>query len=84
MWTSLARTGGLGMVVLALLMQVLVWIINPIVDFATSGPHADAASVQRVGGYFAALSVENLTLIAMIGIAIHLLGRAAVERRVQP
>jgi len=80
MWTAVAKSG-LAMAVLAFLMQVLRWILTPILDVATSGPNASASSVQRVGGYFCALSVENLTLLAGVGIAIYLLGRAATERR---
>lgn len=82
MWTALARGGGLAIVMLAFMMQALRWVLTPLVNFAASGPHAADPSVQRVAGYFAALSIENLTLIALIGIAIHLLGRAAVERQV--
>ncbi len=79
MWTALAR-GGLALPVLAFMMWVLRHILTPITDMATTGPHADASSVQRVGGYFSALSTENLVLLAGLGIGIHLLARAAVER----
>lgn len=80
MWTSIARAG-LALAFLALLMRVLRWILDPIVDFATSGPHSGAESVTVIGGWFAALSVNNLTLIAGLGVGIYLLGRAAVERK---
>jgi hypothetical protein len=80
MWTALAR-GGLAMAVLAFMMQVLRWILDPILDIATSGPNADAETVVQIGGYFNALTVENLTLIAGVGVGLFLLGRAATERR---
>ncbi len=54
---------------------------DPIIKFATSGPHADAESVQRISEWFAMLTVENLTLIAGLGVAIYLLGRATTERQ---
>ncbi len=81
MWIALVRDGGLGVAVLAFLMWVLRQVLDPIVDAATSGPHAEAESVQRIAGWFAMLSVENLTLIAGLGVAIYLLGRATTERR---
>lgn len=69
------------MAVLAFLMWLLRQILNPIVSIATSGAHADASSVQRVAGYFGAMSTENLTLIAMLGVGIFLFGRAVAERQ---
>lgn len=83
MWTAFAK-GGLGLAVLVFLMQVLRWILTPILDVATSGPNSDAESVVRVGSYFSALTLENLVLIAAIAVAIALIGRAVVERRVGP
>jgi hypothetical protein len=83
MWTAFAR-GGIALAVLAFLMRVLRWTLDPVLDAATTGPNASASSVQRLGGYFAALSVDNLTLIAALGVGIFLLGRAAAERRLTP
>lgn len=80
MWTAIARSG-LALAVLTFLMWVLVRIISPIMTFATSGPHSDAPSVQRIGGYFSALTLDNLVLISAVAVGIYLLGRAAVERR---
>lgn len=79
MWTALGK-GGLALAILSFMMWALRKILNPITDMATSGPHADAESVQRIGGYFAALTTENLVLLVGIGIGIYLLSRAAVER----
>lgn len=80
MWAAWARAG-LAMAVLAFLMQVVRWIITPILDVAESGPHAEAETVTTISGWFAALTVQNMTLIAGIGIGIYVLGRAAAERR---
>lgn len=79
MWTSFARAG-LYLVALVFLMFVVVQLLGPIVDMATSGPHSSAESVKRVGGYFNAMTLENLTLLAGVAVGIYLLGRAAVER----
>jgi hypothetical protein len=81
MWTAIARSG-LALVVLTFMMWVLVEILTPIIGFATSGPNADAESVARVGSYFNALTLDNLVLIAALGVGITLLARAAVERRI--
>ncbi len=81
MWIALLRGGGLGLAMLTFLMWVLRQMLEPILGFATSGPHADASSVQTISGWFAMLTVENLTLIAVLGVALHLIGRAATERR---
>lgn len=83
MWTAMAKAA-LALPVLTFLMWVLVQILNPILDMANSGPHADASSVTRIGNYFAALTVDNLVLLAALGVGIYLLGRAAVERRLNP
>lgn len=83
MWTAFAR-GGLALAFLALLMQTLRWILDPITDLATSGPHSGAESVSVIGGWFSSLSVNNLTLIAALGVGIYILGRAAVERKTTP
>ncbi len=83
MWGTISRAG-IAMVVLAFMMQVLVWILNPILDIATSGPNADAESVVVIGNWFGYLSVSNLTLLAGLGIAVFVVGRAAVERRGVP
>lgn len=81
MWVSVAR-GGIGLVILVFLMWVLRTTLDMIVPHATTGDYADAASVTRVAGYFGAMTLENLTLIAALAVGIFLLGRAAVERRV--
>lgn len=83
MWTSFAR-GGMALAVLTFMMWVLTKILDPILSMANSGPHADASSVQRIGGYFSALTLDNLVLVAGVAVGIFLLGRAAVERRVGP
>jgi len=82
MWIAILRGGGLGLAMLTFLMWVLRQILDPIIGFATSGPNADAESVTTIASWFAMLTVENLTLIAALGVALHLLGRAATERRV--
>lgn len=79
MWTAFAK-GGLALVALTFLMWVTRQILDPILDKATAGPHADAASVQRVGGYFSALTVDNLVLLAGLAVGVYLISRAAVER----
>lgn len=84
MWAAVARSG-LALAVCTFLMWVLVRIISPMLTFATSGPHSDASSVQRIGDYFSALqSLDNLVLIAALAVGVYLLGRAAVERRLTP
>jgi hypothetical protein len=82
MWIAFIRDGGLAVAVLAFLMRVLRWVLDPIIAAATAGPHASHSSVQTIAGWFAMLSVENLTLIAGLGVALFLLGRATTERRV--
>lgn len=81
MWAAMARAA-IYLVAVTFLMWVLRQILDPILDFATAGPHADADSVVRVGSYFNALTLDNLTLLAAVAVAIFLLGRAAVEQRV--
>ncbi|MFB6201308.1 MAG: hypothetical protein ABEI98_04785 [Halorhabdus sp.] len=81
MWVSVAR-GGIALVVLTFLMWVLRETLNMIIPHATAGKYANAASVTRIAGYFSALTLQNLTLIAALAIGIYLLGRAAVERQV--
>jgi len=81
MWTALSRAG-LATVVITFLMWLLREMLTPVLDIATSGPNADAESVTTIASWFAMLTVENLTLIAALGVALHLLGRAATERRV--
>ncbi len=39
-------------------MWVLVQILDGILGVATTGPHADAESVERVGGYFQLMTVD--------------------------
>lgn len=81
MWTSVARSA-LSLVVVTFMMWMLTQILAPILDVANAGPHANAESVQRVGGYFSALTLDNLVLLGGLSVGIYLLGRAAVERRV--
>jgi hypothetical protein len=83
MWVSLARGGGLSLAALAFMMWILRKILDPVIDMATSGPHAGHSTVQRISTYFAAMTLENLTLIAGLGVGLYLLGRAASERRVR-
>lgn len=78
MWTAIIR-GVVGMAALTFMMTVLGWVLTPILSFANSGPQSDAASVQRVGGYFAALTQNNLILLAGLAVGIFLISRAAVE-----
>jgi hypothetical protein len=80
MWTAIIR-GAVYLVVLTFLMWLLPQILAPITDIATAGDYGSAQSVVRVNSYFAALTVENLTLIGALAVGIYLLGRAAVERR---
>lgn len=80
MWASIAR-GGLGFAVLAFLMWVLREALDLITAEATAGSYGDPAEVQRVAGYFNALTLDNLTLLAAVAVATYLLGRAVVERR---
>lgn len=84
MWVALARDGGLAVAVLTFLAWVLAKIIQPILSFATTGPNADHATVQRIGGYFELLTVENLTFVMVAAAGIALLGHAATQRRVGP
>jgi hypothetical protein len=81
MWVSIAR-GGMGLFILVFLMWVLRTVLDAVVPHATAGEYADAASVTRIAGYFSALTLENLTLIAALAVGVYLLGRATVERRV--
>lgn len=81
MWTSIIRAA-IALPTTVFAMWLLVQIIDPIVDLGLQGPNADAASVQRVGGYFQALTVDNLVLVGALAVGLFLLARAAVERRV--
>jgi len=81
MWTAIAR-GGIGLVMLLFLMWVLRSTLDIIIPMGATGAYADAASVARVSGYFGAMTLQNLTLIAALAVGVFLLGRAAVERRV--
>lgn len=82
MWTAVIRAA-IGLPLTVFLMWLLAQIIAPIVDFAMSGPNASEPSVQRVGGYFTALTVDNLVLIGALAVGLYLLTRAAVERNVR-
>jgi hypothetical protein len=82
MWTSIVRTA-IALPTTIFAMWVLAQVVGPIVDFALAGPNADAASVQRVGSYFTALTVDNLVLIGAVAVGLFALTRAAVERRVR-
>lgn len=81
MWVALARDGGFALALLTFLMWVLRTTLDPIVDYACGGPHSGAASVVQVCGYFNALTLENLTLIAALGVGLSLLGRSVTERK---
>lgn len=80
MWAAVAR-GGLGLVALVFLMWALRESLDLIVGEATAGSYGDPTTVQRVAGYFSAMTLENLTLLAALAVAVYLLGRAAVERQ---
>lgn len=80
MWTAFVRSA-IYLIAIVFLMRVLRWILDPVIAVATSGPHASDPAVQQVGGYFGALSLNNLTVIGGLAVAIFLLGRAAVEQR---
>jgi len=80
MWTATIR-GAAGLVIVTFIMWLTATVVQPVVGMATSGPHAGHESVQRVGNYFAALSVDNLVLLGALAVGIFLLGRAAVESR---
>jgi len=83
-WVALARDGALAIVVLSFLAWVLAKLLGPVLDFAMSGPNANHATVQRIGGYFQLLTVDNLTFIMVAAAGIALLGHAATQRRVGP
>ena len=83
MWVSMIRAG-FAMGVLGLMMYVLATILDPIVGHAMSGPNADAETVTQIGGWFNALTVDNLTLLAGLAIGLFLVHRAVVERQVGP
>lgn len=78
MWVAFVRAAVYGLA-LTFLMWLVAKIVGPLVDVATQGPHSDAESVVRIGSYFNALTVENLTVLALVAVGIFLLGRAAVE-----
>lgn len=81
MWASIIR-GVLALGFLAFLMFILVvGIIDPITQFAMAGPQSDAESAQRLASYFNAMTVNNLTLIGGLAVAIYLIGRAVVEQQ---
>lgn len=80
MWTAWVR-GVVYLVALAFMMWILTQMLDPILAMAMSGPHSSDPAVERVGGYFQALTLDNLTLLAGLAVAIYILGRAAVERQ---
>ena len=82
MWVSTIRSA-IALPVVVFVMWLTVQVIGPILDIANAGPHADAESVQRVGGYFAMLTVDNLVLVGAFAVGIYAIGRAAAERRVR-
>lgn len=80
MWTTVVR-GAIGLPLVVFGMWLLAKLVQPIVDAAMAGPNASDPSVQRVGGYFAALTVDNLVLLGAIAVGLAFLASAAVERR---
>ena len=75
MWVSTIRSA-IALPVVVFVMWLTVQVIGPILDIANAGPHADAESVQRVGGYFAMLTVDNLVLVGAFAVGIYAIGRA--------
>lgn len=80
MWTALIK-GGIGLAALTFMMQVLAWILSPILGVATAGEYASAPSVVRIESYFGVLSLNNLVLLAGLAVGVMLLHHAVVERR---
>jgi len=80
MWIAVVKSA-IGLVTVTVGMWLLAQLVQPMVAIATSGPNASAQSVQRVGGYFTALTVDNLVLIGAVAVGLAFLARAAVEAR---
>jgi thiol:disulfide interchange protein len=80
MWIAVVKSA-IGLVTVTVGMWLLAKLVQPMVTIATSGPNASAASVQRVGGYFNALTVDNLVLVGAVAVGLAFLARAAVEAR---
>ena len=80
MWTAISR-GGLALVVLTFMMWLLRRMLDLVVPIAMSGPNSDAESVQQIGGYFSAMTTDNLVLLGAVAVGLYLFGRAAAERR---
>ena len=82
MWVTLLRAV-FEMGALALLMVVLAAVVARLTGFATSGPNADHESVGQVAQMFNLMTVENLTLLVGIAVAVFLLWRATLEGNVR-
>lgn len=80
MWTAIIR-GVIGLVVVTFLAFLTPVVIAPMLDIAMAGEYATNSYVVNVNGYFNALTEANLTLIGVLAVAVFLVGRAAVERR---
>jgi len=80
MWTAVVKAA-ISLPTVAFGMWLLAQLLQPMVSIATSGPNASAQSVQRVGSYFGALTVDNLVLVGALAVGFAFLARAAVEAR---
>lgn len=80
MWTAIIRAA-IGLVVVTFLAFLTPVVLDPMLDIAMAGEYASNSHVVNVNGYFNALTEANLTLIGALAVAVFLIGRAAVERR---
>ena len=80
MWTSIIRSV-IYLAALAFMMWILAVILGMVVPIGSAGPYASDPAVVAVKGYFDALTLENLTVLAGLSAAVYLFGRAVVERK---
>jgi len=80
MWTAIIR-GAIALVVVTFIAFLTPVILGPMLEIGMAGDYSSASEVVRVHGYLTALTEANLTLIGALAVAVFLVGRAAVERR---
>lgn len=80
MWGTWSRAA-IAIPILGFAMWMLRTVLDPIISMATTGPHSGHSTVQTIGGWYASLTLPNLTLIAGLAVAIYVLGRSVVEKR---
>lgn len=80
MWTAIIRAA-IALVVVTFLAWLTPVILDPMLEIGMAGDYATASEVVRVHGYLTALTEANLTVIGALAVAVFLVGRAAVERR---